>query len=162
MLDAVACCICTDSKPMNRHNCGNSLIRLSEQSASAARFKRIQRTERVKYIARMWISWTGLRRVVHKLSTGFTIDLFSNDLFDDVCRFIYWDVSFDRFKDYISDLLLIIAHWWPHPVPLKWIGVDVHIRSIVTRQYGHPGGVKSASKSALIGLIVLHTGHLNS
>jgi len=45
---------------------------------------------------------------------------------------------------------------------LKWIGVDDQILSIVIKQYGQPGGVMSASKSALIGLIVLHTGHLNS
>jgi hypothetical protein len=42
------------------------------------------------------------------------------------------------------------------------MGVDVHIRSMVTMQYGQPGGVKSSSNPALIGFTVEHTGHLNS
>jgi hypothetical protein len=50
----------------------------------------------------------------------------------------------------------------PQPVPLKWIGVDVQIRSMVIMQYGHPGGVKSSSNPALIGFTVEQTGHLNS
>jgi hypothetical protein len=50
----------------------------------------------------------------------------------------------------------------PQPVPLKWIGVDDQIRSMVIMQYGQPGGVKSSSNPALIGFTVEQTGHLNS
>lgn len=163
-VDAVAVCICTKIKPIHRHNCGNSRIRLSEQSASAARFKRIQRTERVKYIANMWISWTGLWRVVHKLSTSnIAIFWMILDWYLQDCDRYQWSRCI-----YIKDFSTIAgvfddsSHWWPHPLPLKWIGLDVQILSIVIMQYGHPGGVISASKSALTGLTLLHTGHLNS
>ena len=162
MLDAVAVCICTEIKPMHRHNCGNSRIRLSEQSASAARFKRIQRIERVKYIANMWISWTGLRRVVHKLSTSVTILWM---ILDGHLEYRHGDIWTSIHREYFATSTRefdFASHWWPHPLPLKWIGFAVHTRSIVIKQYGHPGGVTSESKSALTGLTLLHTGHLNS
>lgn len=50
----------------------------------------------------------------------------------------------------------------PHPRPLKCAGVAVHIRSMLTKQYGQPGGVKSSSTAALTGVSVEQTGHLNS
>ena len=162
MLDAVAVCICTEIKPMHRHNCGNSRIRLSEQSASAARFKRIQRIERVKYIANMWISWTGLWRVVHKLSTSITILWMTSDRDFEYLDCHIWSSIDGKYPATIAGEFDFGFHWWPHPLPLKWIGVDVQILSIVIMQYGHPGGVISASKSALTGLTLLHTGHLNS
>ena len=131
-VDAVAVCICTEIKPIHRHNCGNSRIRLSEQSASAARFKRIQRIERVKYIARMWISWTGLRRVVHKLSTSVTILWMILDWNLQDCDRNQWPCGINiEYFSAIASMFDDRSHWWPHPLPLKWIGFDVQILSIV-------------------------------
>ena len=160
--DAVAVCICTEIKPMHRHNCGNSRIRLSEPSASAARFKRIQRIERVKYIANMWISWTGLRRVVHKLSTSVTIFWMIFDCHLEYCHCDIWTSIHREHLATSTREFDFASHWCPHPLPLKWIGNDVHTLSIVIKQYGHPGGVISELKSALTPLMSLHTGHLNS
>ena len=162
MFDAVAVCICTEIKPTSRHNCGNSRIRLSEQSASAARFKRIQRTERVKYIANMWISWTGLWRVVHKLSTSIILMISNCNLQRDESIDDDSILNLDDFAALALVRHFDDAHWWPHPLPLKWIGLAVQILSIVIMQYGHPGGFTSSSNSALTGLTSLHTGHLNS
>lgn len=50
----------------------------------------------------------------------------------------------------------------PQPLPLKWIGGDVHIRSIDTKQYLQEGDTIDSSTAAFNKLMDEQTGHLNS
>jgi hypothetical protein len=113
---------------MNRQKAPRTASLLSELHGFSRSLAELDGSSDVKYIANMWISRACSLRVVHRLSTGFPIYLFSDYLLNDCRSFIDWDLSFNGLKDHISDPLLIIvgAHLSPpHPLPLKCTGLAV-------------------------------------
>lgn len=68
----VACVGCTfiAKEPINRQTPGISFTTRCELAGTPALRESMKRTDHVKQIRKLWISRAGLRRVVHRLSTG--------------------------------------------------------------------------------------------